>query len=155
VKTRLYYLIATLFLLNAACSTDEKEEPVAQPTLLGSWKQSTFVVSGCTDAGGDREEKCTGTAGDCGVLTITESSWTWVQNLGDGSQFKESGGYTLSSNYIILSGATSPGLGKYSITGSTVSYTTTTLTFVNSSVDTGCIYTVTFSRHLQAGVPLG
>jgi hypothetical protein len=89
------------------------------------------------------------------VLTITESSWTWVQNLGDGSQFKESGGYTLSSNYIILSGATSPGLGKYSITGSTVNYTTTTLTFVNSSVDTGCIYTVTFSRHLQAGVPLG
>jgi len=155
VKTRWCYLIIPFFLLVAACSTEERDEPVAQPTLLGSWKQAAFVVSGCTDAGDDLEDKCTGTAGDCGVLTITESSWTWVQNLPDGSQFKESGTYTLSSNYIILNGDTAPGLGKYSITGSTVNYTNTTLTFVNSSVSTGCDYTVTFSRHLQAGVPMG
>lgn len=155
MKTRLRYLIFPLFLLVAACSTEEKDEPVAQPTMLGSWKHAAFVVSGCTNAGDDREDRCTGTAGDCGVLTITESSWTWIQNLPDGSQFKETGGYTLSSNYIILTGDTAPGLGKYSITGSTLNYTTTTLTFVNSSVDTGCVYTVTFSRHLQVGVPLG
>lgn len=45
---------------------------------------------------------CAATAGECGVLTITESSWTWIQNLAGGSPFEEGGGYTLSSNYNIL-----------------------------------------------------
>ncbi|MBL7851261.1 MAG: hypothetical protein JNN04_10200 [Cyclobacteriaceae bacterium] len=125
------------------------------PELTGSWKYVSRVVSDCDDPGGDFQDVCTGSAGDCGVLTIKESSWTWVQNLPDGSQFTESGTYVLSSNYIILTEDTVPGLGKYSITGSTVSYTTTSLTFVNSSETSGCVYTVTFSRHLQSSVPAG
>jgi hypothetical protein len=148
-------LLVALGLLAFGCTDSDPAETVRVPELTGAWKYVSLVVSGCDDSGADTQDVCTATAGDCGVLTITESSWTWTQNLADGSQFEESGGYMLSSNYIILTGDTAPGLGKYSITGSTVDYTTTTLTFVNSSVDTGCIYTVTFSRHLQAGVPLG
>lgn len=149
------YLVVAACMAAFSCSSQEDVEPAVQPTLLGSWKFSAFVVSGCTVATDDREDRCTGTAGACGVLTFTETSWTWIQNLSDGSQFKETGSYTLSSNYIILTGDTVPGLGKYSITGSTLSYTTTSLTFVNTSETSGCDFTVTFSRHLQTGVPLG
>ncbi len=148
-------LLVAAGLLAFGCTDSDQEEAVRVPELTGAWKYVSMVISGCDDAGADAQDVCTKTAGECGVLIITESSWTWTQNLADGSQFEETGGYTLSSNYIILTGDTAPGLGKYSITGSTVNYTTTTLTFTNSSVSTGCNYTVTFSRHLQSGVPIG
>lgn len=155
VKAPILNILMIVSVLGWSCSGDDPADAVAQPTLAGSWKFTSFIVSGCDDPADDREDRCTGSAGECGVLTMKDSSWTWVQNLADGSQFKETGTYTLSTNYIILTGDTAPGLGKYSITGSTVSYTTTSLTFVNSSETSGCAFTVTFARHLQSGVPLG
>lgn len=155
MKGYLFHFLLAYCAVAWSCSNEEGTAPVAQPTHVGNWKFTAFIVSDCDVATDDREDRCTGSAGECGVLTLEESSWIWVQNLPDGSQFKETGTYTLNTNYIILTGDTAPGLGRYSITGSTISYTSTSLTFVNSSEISGCNFTVTFSRHLQSGVPLG
>ncbi|MBL7846386.1 MAG: hypothetical protein JNL40_02870 [Cyclobacteriaceae bacterium] len=150
-----YLLLVLLAGLCSACSTSDNAQPQPQATLVGSWKFSSFVVTHCTDAGNNQAVECTALAADCGVLTFTENTWSWVQNMPDGSQLVESGSFTLSSNYIILTGSSSPGVKDYSISGSVYSYTSTTLTFINSSNDTGCTYTQTYTRYLQPFTPFG
>lgn len=150
------YLLLVLFAgIYMACSTSDDAQPQSQTTLVGSWKFNSFVVTHCTDVGNNQVDECTATAADCGVLTFTENTWTWVQNMPDGSQLTEGGSFTLSSNYIILTGPSTPGVKDYSISGSVYSYTSTTLTFINSSNATGCTYTQTYTRYIQPFTPFG
>lgn len=145
-----------LVLLIAACSTSDKDPSPDQPTLLGSWKHVSYTLTNCDNEGDNRTDVCTGTAGECGVLTFTETTWAWGQTLGDGSVFEESGTYVINTNYILLSGGSSgPGTQKYSISGSILSYTKSSLVFINSSISTGCTHTVTLSRHTQPFIPFG
>jgi hypothetical protein len=141
------------FLLLGACEVSDDAQPLEQPTLLGKWKFVSHVVSDCTNSVDNQEDRCSGTAADCGVLTIGENTWLWQQTLSDGSVSTESGSYTVSTNTILLTGSTTPGTKSYSISGSAFSYTRTTLTFINTSDSDGCTYTQTFSKYSQPGVP--
>jgi hypothetical protein len=148
--------LSLLAALAVGCSSTDQDPASSQPTLIGSWKHVSLNYSNCADEADNRTESCTGTAGECGVLTFTATTWSWGQTLPDGSVFEESGNYVISTNYIILSGGSSgPGTRKHSISGSTLSYTKTSLVFTNTSISTGCTHTETLSRHTQPFTPLG
>jgi hypothetical protein len=138
-----------------SCGTEDTKSPVPQPSLIGYWRYVSLVTSSCSDPADDQSDTCTGSAAACGILALTENTWTWSQTLPDGSQSMETGSYTLSGNYFILSSAAVPGTKMYSISGSAISYTTTTLLFLNSSDATGCTYTAHYARYVQPMGPNG
>lgn len=140
-------------LLLAACEVGDVVQPLQQPTLLGKWKFASHITTNCTNSADNHADLCSGTAAECGVLTIDENTWLWQQTLSDGSVSTESGSYTVSTNTILLTGASTPGMRSYSISGSAFSYSRTTLTFVNTSDTDGCTYTQTYSKYNQPGVP--
>ena len=145
-------ILLVTFVLLTACEVSDDARPLEQPTLLGKWKFASHVVSDCTNNADNYDELCSGTAADCGVLTIDEHTWMWQQTLPDGSVSTESGSYTVSTNTITLTGASTPGLKSYSISGSSFSYSRTTLKFVNTSETDGCTYTQTYTKYNQPGV---
>ncbi len=154
MQSALAICLSALHLL--ACSSQDDLEPPSAPTMLGNWKFRSYQVTQCDDPAGNSEETCNDSATICGVLTLTENTWTWSQTKSDGSHYFETGSYTMSTNYIILTGGSAaPGTILSPISGSTVSYTKTTLVFTNSSVTTGCVFKVSFARHAQPFIPLG
>lgn len=142
-----------MVVLLAACRGDEVA--VAQPevTFIGRWKFVSHIVSDCLVSTDNRSERCTGSAEECGVLTLSDRTWDWTQTLADGTVYNESGTFYLSTNTIILTGAASPGTQKYSISGSAMFYTNTTLTFISTGIEDECTYTRTYSRFTQPVVP--
>ena len=150
----LIYTFAAIVVLAVGCDTTSEVQPPEDPTLEGNWKYVSFAYTHCTDSADNRTDQCLGTALECGILSLTANTWFWTPPDSSGSP-AENGTYTLSGNYIILSGSASPASHTYSLSGSTFTFTRSTLTFFNSSNTTGCTHTVTFSRYTQPFSPLG
>lgn len=144
LKSANILLLGTILI---ACSDQEVSQQQDVVSFVGSWKFVSHIVSDCTQATDNKENRCTGTAAECGVLTLTDNTWSWEQTLSDGSVFTEGGTFYLSTNTIILTGPDSPGSLKYSINGSAMVYTKTTLSFISNGITDGCTYTQTYSRY--------
>lgn len=146
-------ILALLLMVALACSEQEIALHEDELTFLGSWKFVSHVLSDCTVATNNREDQCSGSAGECGILTFSEEGWSWTQTLPDGLTLKESGTYYLSTNAIFLTGTETPGINNYSFSGSEMKYTKTTLTFTNYGISDGCFYTDSYVRYSKNGAP--
>jgi hypothetical protein len=146
-------IFAISLILAAACGDQEIVQTQEELSLLGKWRFSSHILSNCDMAGDNLEYVCSGSAVECGVLTLSEGAWLWEQSIRGASVFKEGGGYHLSGNSIFLTGAGSPGPDGYSISGSTIMFTKTTLTFTNYGISDGCTYTDSYIRYNQTAVP--
>jgi len=153
--TRRTTIIPLFVAILVSCSSQEAVRPMEEVSFIGSWKFVSHVVSSCDLASDNKENRCTGTASECGVLTLSDNAWSWEQALPDGTVFTESGTFYISTNTIVLTSSESPGLMKYSITGSAMMYTKTTLTFVSNGISDGCTYTQTYSRYTLVSAPHG
>lgn len=148
--------IALLFSIGIfGCGSQEPVQPREEVTFMGTWRFVSQLVTDCDSATDNKEYRCSGSAAECGVLTLSENDWSWEQSFPDGSVVTESGTFYLSTNTIILTSPDSPGPLKNSITGWTMMYTRTSLTFINSSTSDGCTYTQTYSRYTQVTTPHG
>lgn len=146
-------VLVGIVLLLAACRGDDVAVTQPELSFFGKWKFVSHVVSDCLVSTDNHEEHCTGSAEECGVLTLGDKTWDWTQTLADGTVYNESGTFYLSTNTIILTGPASPGTQKYSISGSAMFFTTTTLTFISTGILDECTYTRSYSRYNQPVVP--
>jgi hypothetical protein len=146
-------ILAISLILASACGEQEIVQPQEELSLFGKWRFSSHILSGCDLAEDNLESRCTGSAVECGVLTLSEGAWSWEQSARGASVFKETGGYYLSGNSIFLTSAESPGPHGYSISGSNIMFTKTTLTFTNYGISDGCTYTDSYIRYNQTVVP--
>ncbi len=146
-------IFAISLILASACGEQEMAQTQEELSLLGKWRFSSHILTGCDMPGDNLENRCTGSAVECGVLTLAQGTWLWEQSVRGASVLKESGGYHLSGNSIFLTGAGSPGPDGYSISGSTIMFTKTTLTFMNYGISDGCTYTDSYIRYNQTAVP--
>lgn len=144
---------AIILILACACGEHEIAQPQEELSHLGKWKFASHILTGCDIVGDNLENICSGSAGECGVLTFSEGEWSWEQARRGASVSKENGAYYLSGNSIFLSGAGSPGPHGYTISGSNILFTKTTLTFTNYGISDGCTYTDTYFRYNQTSVP--
>jgi len=138
MKKHLFKVMAVGFvlLLATACS---KTDSTPSPSIVGTWKLTSNVGTGCTDPANNYSDVCTLTAAECGILNITSSgTYTFTVTPAGGSPSTESGTYTTSGSTITTTGGNS-GTFAYVVTT-----TTLTLTQVNSS--TGCTEVTTLTR---------
>ena len=141
-------------LFSIGCSDPQGGSSSSPAVLTGNWKHVSLVYSGCSDPADNKSENCSGTASECGILTLTSTTWTWTKTPSGGTKFTESGTYYLSANYIILTGGSgTPDSRVHSISGSTLNYTSTTLTLINTNLSKGCGYTEMLSRYTQPFTP--
>lgn len=139
MKKRLTQTLIVLFSLALAVACSKKDD--AQPSLVGTWKFTSYAATNCTNSSDNGTDTCTSsTASDCGILTLTSTTWAYAQTISGAPPVAENGTYSLSGSSITLSGGTNiTGSYTYSISGNTL-----TLSQTNSS--NGCKETITFTR---------
>lgn len=128
-STYLIILIASLVFLFEGCKKDDDPSPAEQ--LVGSWKEVSYVSTGCTDPSDNESGTCTT---KCETLVATSSTLTF------GSDPALS--YTASGNTLTV---TIPGQQSvtvvFAITGSTL-----TFAIQDSPADGGCKSVSTYSK---------
>ncbi len=139
MNKRFTQTLVVLFALALTTACSKKDD--AQPSLVGSWKFSSFAATNCTNSADNGTDSCTSTtAAECGILTFTTTTWSYAQTPSGGTPTAESGTYSLSGSSLTLSGGTNiTGTYTYSISGSTL-----TVSQTNSS--TGCKETITLTK---------
>lgn len=122
-------LIASLVFLFEGCKKDDEPTPAEQ--LVGSWKEVSFVSSGCTNPADNESSTCTTT---CETFVATATT------LKFGSDTPLS--YTSNGNTLTVTIPGQPSVtAVFSITGSTL-----TLTIQDSAADGGCKSVSTYSK---------
>jgi hypothetical protein len=108
------------------CIISCKDDP-APPSIVGTWTETSYVVSGCDDPTENESETCTSS---CDVIVITD---TTISSDGDTQTYTKTG-TTITVVY-----------GSISVTAS---YTVTETTLVLTQDDDfgGCKYVSTFKR---------
>lgn len=133
------YVLATLVLIAITISCKKDDPAPAAPTVLGSWKFTSYAATACTSAADEESETCSSSLLDCGGLILTATEYTYNPGLLGGGT-AESGIYTISGTNLTIS----PTGGTASVFTFVVTSTTLTLVQVDSS--TGCTQTTTFTR---------
>jgi hypothetical protein len=110
----------------SSCSSDDDPEITAE-SLIGTWTQTSFVSTGCTDPNDNQDLSTCTTA--CETIVVTA---TTVSINGDAPMT-----YTTDGNTITTDGDTI----TWAISG-----TTLTITDVDSAADGGCTSVITYIR---------
>jgi YD repeat-containing protein len=128
-------LISSLIFLLEGCKKDEPA-PVTQASLLvGSWKEVSYVATGCTDPKSNESSTCTTS---CETLVITATTFKIVKADGSSQTFN----YTAKDNTITVT------LTGGQITTATFAITGSTLAITNqdSLADGNCKSVSTYSK---------
>lgn len=124
-----FAFVPLLFSLLTGCS---KSADPAAPSIIGTWRASTYATNNCTNISNNVPEvSCTlGTA--CPTIVITATTITSDTGVVD---------YTITGNTLNISGTSSIKSGTFDLTA-----TTLTLTYLLGGSFAGCVNTVKYTR---------
>lgn len=126
-STYLITLIVCLVFLFEGCKKDDDPTPAEQ--LVGSWKEVSYVASGCTDPNDNESSTCT----KCNTMVATSSTLTFTG--------EPPYPYTANGNTLTITVGNQTFTATIVISGSTL-----TFTIQNSAADGGCKTVTTFNK---------
>lgn len=118
-------LILSLFLLLDGCKEDDPLQNPAEQ-LIGIWKETSYVVTECTDTAENENETC---SSNCEIWVFTSTTITEDNDTPDP--------YTISGNIMTIDGS----VFEFSING-----TTLTLMFKSNAANGNCKIVTTFNK---------
>ena len=119
-------IVAMIFFVEG-CKKDDDPTPAEQ--LVGSWKEVSFVATGCTDSNDNESSNCT----KCDTMVATSTTLTFPG--------EPPYPYTANGNTLTVTVGTQTFTATIAITG-----TTLTLTIQNTPADGGCKTVTTFNK---------
>lgn len=130
-------ILSVIALCAIALSSCKKDEAASTPAYIGTWLETNFIASGCTDPGDDEVHACT--APDCESLIISATTITIVKPGSANEVYP----YTASGNTLTVTVGGTTGTITVTVV---VSGTIMTVTLQNSAANGGCLNVTTYTK---------
>lgn len=125
--SKLFAVIAVIStVIFTDCSKTADPVAAAAPSLVGTWKETSNSITGCTGTLSSLNHTETPCSISCGTYVFTTTTYTYSNTLGSSG----SGTYTTSGSTFTIPGGV----------GGTYTYTVTATTLTTSYVGGGCVF---------------
>lgn len=124
-------LCAALFLSLLLFNCSKSSDPAA-PTIIGTWRASTYATNNCTNISNNVAETACTAGPSCPTIVITATTITSDTGVVE---------YTITDNLLTVSGTSAVKSGTFVLTS-----TTLTLTYPLGTSYAGCVNVVKYVR---------
>jgi hypothetical protein len=130
-------ILAVIALCVIAVVSCKKDETAPLPAYLGTWRETNFVASGCTDPGDNEVHACS--VADCEAIAFSETQMT-ITKAGVAPLVYP---FTASGTTLTVNVGGSTGVVVVNVV---VSGLTLTLTLQHTVPDGGCLNVTTYTK---------